>query len=72
LDTEPRLGEIRVATLVITGEVDVSAPVVRARAITGLIPGAVLHVVAGAPHMASLERPDLFNPPVLDFLRRVG
>ena len=72
LDTEPRLGEIRVPTLVMTGEVDVSAPVARARAMAERIPGAVLHVVAGAPHMAPLERPDLFNPPVLDFLRKVG
>ncbi len=72
LDTEPRLGEIRVPTLVMTGEVDVSAPVARARAMAERIPGAILHVVAGAPHMAPLERPDLFNPPVLDFLRNVG
>ena len=71
LDTEPRLKEIRVPTLVIIGEVDLSVPVSRARAMADLIPGAVLHVVAGAPHMAPLERPDLFNPPVLEFLRKV-
>jgi len=71
LDTEPRLKEIRVPTLVIIGEVDLSVPVSRARAMAGLIPGAVLHIVVGAPHMAPLERPDLFNPPVLEFLRTV-
>ena len=72
LNTEPRLKEIRVPTLVIIGEVDLSVPVSRARAMADLIPGAALHVVAGAPHMAPLERPDLFNPPVLAFLRKVG
>lgn len=71
LDTEPRLGEIRVPTLVIMGDADLSVPVSRARAMVNLIPGAVLHVIAGAPHMAPLERPDLFNPPVLGFLRKV-
>jgi len=71
LDTELRLKEIRVPTLVIIGEVDLSVPVSRARAMADLIPGAVLHVIAGAPHMAPLERPDLFNAPVLEFLRKV-
>ena len=69
LDTEPRLKEIKVPTLVITGELDVSAPVSRARAMADLIPGALLHVVPGAPHMAPLEQPQLFNAPVLKFLR---
>lgn len=71
VDTEPRLTEIRVPTLVITGESDLSVPVSRARAMADRIPGAAFHVVPGAPHMAPLERPDLFNPPVLDFLNRV-
>lgn len=72
LDTEPRLREIKVPTLVLIGDVDLSVPVSRARAMADLIPGAVLHVVTGAPHMAPLERPDLFNPPMLEFLRQVG
>jgi 3-oxoadipate enol-lactonase len=70
LDTEPRLAEIRVPTLVIVGEGDLSVPVSRARAMADRIPGAVFHVVPGAPHMAPLENPDLFNPPVLEFLKR--
>jgi 3-oxoadipate enol-lactonase len=71
LDTEPRLAEIRVPTLVIIGECDLSVPVSRARAMADRIPGAACHVVPGAPHMAPLENPDLFNPPVLEFLKRV-
>ena len=69
LDTEPRLKEVRVPTLVITGEADAAAPVARAQAMAGLIPGARLDIVAGAPHMAPLERPDLFNAAVLEFLQ---
>jgi 3-oxoadipate enol-lactonase len=71
LDTQPRLHAIRVPVLVITGEMDVAAPVARAQAMAEAIPGAALHVVPGAPHMAPLERPELFNPPVLEFLARI-
>jgi 3-oxoadipate enol-lactonase len=71
VDTESRLKEIRVPTLVIIGEVDLSVPVARARAMANQIPGGTLHIIAGAPHMAPLEQPDLFNSPVLDFLRSV-
>ena len=69
LDLESRLPEIRVPTLVITGEADVAAPVARAQAMAALIPGARLEIVPGAPHMAPLERPDLFNAAVLRFWR---
>src|SRR3972149_2846190 len=47
LNTESRLPEIRVPTLVITGENDVSAPIARAQAMAGPLPGAGLHVVPG-------------------------
>jgi len=69
LNTEPRLKEIRVPTLVITGEADAAAPVARAQAMAGLIPGARLEILPGAPHMAPLERPDLFNATVIEFLQ---
>jgi len=71
LNTEPRLKEIRAPTLVITGELDVSAPISRARAIAERIPGAILFVVPGAPHMSPLEQPHLFNASVMEFLRGV-
>lgn len=71
LDTLPRLGEIHVPTLVTTGDADVSTPVAAAQSIANGIPGAVLKVMPGAPHMAPYERPELFNPLVLEFLRSV-
>jgi 3-oxoadipate enol-lactonase len=71
LDTLPRLGEIHVPTLVTTGDADVSTPVAAAQLIANSIPGAVLKIMAGVPHMAPYERPELFNPLVLEFLRSV-
>ena len=71
LDTLPRLGEIHVPTLVTTGDADVSTPVAAAQLIANAIPSAVLKVIAGAPHMAPFERPELFNPLVMEFLRSV-
>jgi 3-oxoadipate enol-lactonase len=68
IDTLPRLAEIRAPTLVTTGDADVSTPVPAA----DHIPGAILKVIPGAPHMAPYERPDLFNPMVLEFLRSVA
>lgn len=69
VNTWPQLHEIRVPTLVMVGELDVSSPPERARIIADRIPGARLHIVPGAPHMAPMECPDLFNPPMLEFLR---
>lgn len=72
VETQPRLKEIRVPTLVITGEADVSAPPARAEAMAAAIPGARLHIVPGAPHMLPMEQPAVFNAAVLDFLRTAG
>jgi 3-oxoadipate enol-lactonase len=72
LDTLPRLAEIRAPTLVTTGDVDVSTPVAAAQLIADHIPGAILKIMPGAPHMAPYERPELFNPLVLEFLRSVA
>ena len=72
LDTLPQLSEIRAPTLVTTGDADVSTPVPAAQVIADHIPGAILKVMPGAPHMAPYERPDLFNPLVLEFLRSVA
>ena len=57
VDTIDRLGEIAVPTRVIAGELDPSTPPELMRDIADRIPGASFHVVAGGPHMLSLERP---------------
>ena len=71
LDTLTRLGEIHVPTLVMTGDADVSTPLAAAQVIANAIPGAILKVMAGAPHMAPYEKPEIFNRLVLEFLRSV-
>ncbi|MBI2229326.1 MAG: alpha/beta hydrolase, partial [Deltaproteobacteria bacterium] len=72
IDTLPRLTEIRAPALVTTGDADVSTPVAAAQVIADHITGAILKVIPGAPHMAPYERPDIFNPLVLEFLRSVA
>jgi pimeloyl-ACP methyl ester carboxylesterase len=57
---------------VTTGDADVSTPLAAAQSIANHIPGAVLKVMAGAPHMAPYEKPELFNPLIIEFLRSVG
>jgi len=65
--TEADLGKIRSKTLICAGEHDLvrsdhTAALVRA------IPGAQVWIVPGASHSAMIERPDLVNPKVLEFL----
>ena len=55
-------------TLVVVGEHDPSTPVAAARAIAERIPGAVLHIVPDASHMAPLEKPSQVNDILQGFL----
>ena len=68
LDTGPRLPTIDKPTLVVVGEHDPSTPVAAARAIAERIPGAVLHIVPDASHMAPLEKPSQVNNILQGFL----
>ncbi|MBK6406252.1 MAG: alpha/beta fold hydrolase [Holophagales bacterium] len=55
-DATPRLGEIRVPTLAITGDADQLVPVANSRRIVTAIPGARLVLLPGAGHCFPLER----------------
>ena len=68
-DVTPRLGEIRVPTLVTCGEFDEATPR-QARTIADGIPGAELVVIPGVAHMALIEDPETYLGIVRDFLRR--
>lgn len=57
-DLRDRLGAVRAPTLVIAGAEDPATPVEHSRLLAAGIPGAALHVVAGAAHLANVERPD--------------
>jgi pimeloyl-ACP methyl ester carboxylesterase len=51
-----RLGEIRVPTLVLTGDADRLVPVENSRRLVAAIPGAGLALLPGAGHCFPLER----------------
>ncbi len=67
-NTEDRLAEIRVPTLVITGDADQLVPPVCSEILAAKIPGAKLVRIPGGSHAFNLEVPDEFNRGVLDFL----
>jgi 3-oxoadipate enol-lactonase len=62
-----RLGEIRVPTLVLIGDQDVSAIQAIAEKLT-TIPGARKVVLPDTAHVPNMEQPEVFNQLVLDFL----
>jgi pimeloyl-ACP methyl ester carboxylesterase len=67
-DIGQRLGEITHPTLVIVGEDDRLTPPKYSERLAGAISGARLAVLAGAGHMAYVERHREFNQAVLEFM----
>ncbi|HKW69512.1 MAG TPA: alpha/beta hydrolase [Candidatus Dormibacteraeota bacterium] len=68
LDLRPRLAELIVPTLVITGEEDFICGPVCAEEISAAIPGARKVIVGDAGHMVFMEQPQAFHDEVVDFL----
>jgi 3-oxoadipate enol-lactonase len=64
----PRLADLRVPTLVISGEFDPLVPPALSRRVAAAIPGARYAVVRRAAHNPMDERPREFNAILLDFL----
>jgi proline iminopeptidase len=69
-DRTPRLGEIRVPTLLTCGRYDEATPATTAW-YASLMPGAELAVFEQSAHMPHLEEPQGFQRTVRGFLRRV-
>jgi L-proline amide hydrolase len=69
-DITDRLGEIRIPTLVITGELDEATPAINDTVSSG-IPGAESVIYPNASHMAHVEDPDGYMRVLDDFLTRV-
>jgi 3-oxoadipate enol-lactonase len=67
-----RLAEIRVPTLVLTGDEDVPDIHAIAEKLAGEIPGAERATISEAAHLPNLERPEEFDRIVLGFLRQHG
>jgi pimeloyl-ACP methyl ester carboxylesterase len=69
IDTLPRLGSVRVPTLCLAGECDVSSPPAAMKEVAAAIPGARYAELAGAPHMLFIEQPAETARVLGDFLR---
>jgi pimeloyl-ACP methyl ester carboxylesterase len=65
-----RLGDVRVPTLVIHGELDAAVAISHAEALAGGVPGAELVRVPDCGHIPSLEAPDIVNEAIAGFLAR--
>jgi len=70
LDTYDRLPEIRVPTLVITGEADQMVPPENSRILASRIPGAESITLQGLGHFLPMEAPEALNRAIHDFLKR--
>jgi pimeloyl-ACP methyl ester carboxylesterase len=66
------LAEIRVPVLSLIGENDEFITPEHARYIAETIPGGEFVLLPGAGHFAPIQRPDVFNATMLDFLARVA
>lgn len=69
LDYRESLGEIRVPTLFLAGERDKAIPMEVVRAMSERTPDSRFVSIAGAAHMANMERPAEFNEALTTWLR---
>ena len=70
VDFTPRLGQIAAPARIVVGELDLIKGPAYAGILHRGIPGSDLHVIPGAGHAMSWERPDLFNALLLDLVAR--
>lgn len=71
-DVRERLGEIRLPTLVVSGDADRLTPLRYAEFLATRIPGAVLKILPGAGHMVALEKPGEVNDVISSFVHSLG
>lgn len=70
-DATPWLHEVNVPTLIIAGEKDKITPPLNQRIFGKLIPGAEFHLIAEGSHCPQMEKADLVNEVIGNFLTRV-
>jgi pimeloyl-ACP methyl ester carboxylesterase len=68
-DARPLLSEIRCPTLVLVGDGDVLTPPELAKEIAAGIPGAKLVIVPDCGHLSTIEKPDVVNTAMVEWLR---
>lgn len=66
-----RLGSINTPALLVVGDLDYTCLLQRHEDASELLPNAFAVVLEGTAHIPNLERPDLFNPILLEFLGAV-
>lgn len=71
-DSTPHLGGIAVPTTIVCGEEDALTPPAESERMHAAIAGSRLRIVAGAGHLANLERPDAVNAALRELVREVG
>jgi pimeloyl-ACP methyl ester carboxylesterase len=59
---------IKCPTLILVGDQDGVTPLANARAIAAAVPGSRVRIVPGTAHLTMLERPELFNVALIEFL----
>ena len=67
-DQRDRLATIEVPTLILVGDQDTVTPPDLSRELADMIEGADLQTLAGAGHLANIERPSDFNRLVEEFV----
>lgn len=68
-NAEPKLGAIKVPTLVLSGDSDAVVPVQNSRNLASKIGGAELRIIKGGSHLFFIESPEEFNRSVIEFLK---
>jgi pimeloyl-ACP methyl ester carboxylesterase len=68
----PRLGALRVPTLLLCGDLDAPHLQERCALLARLIPGAELRVMPGCAHLPNLEQPRAFEAHVRELLGNAG
>lgn len=67
-DARPHLPQLRCPVLVMCGEDDQLTPLERSREIAQLVPGAKLVTVPRCGHMLTMERPEVVNAALIEWL----
>jgi 3-oxoadipate enol-lactonase len=71
-DTTSSLPTIRIPTLILVGEKDITTPPANSQSMHEKIAGSELHIIPDAAHMSNLENHAEFNRHLLSFLKRVA
>lgn len=72
IDQRPMLGKIACPTLVACGDADLLTPPEHSREIAAAIPGARFELIEQCGHMLTLERPDVVNALLRQWLSTLG